>query len=144
MPRLQVRYGPLLASVILGVLWQCWHLPLYLTSWGSGADGVAIIIDIIGNIGLTIVMTWAFNHARGSLLIAILMHATLDAFGSAAVVSIFATQWLLINGHVGLLIGFGVVALVLVVVTRGRLGYQLTLSSLDTKSTLNSSQPVSE
>lgn len=33
LPRLQQQYGPLLGSVLLGILWQCWHLPLYLTTW---------------------------------------------------------------------------------------------------------------
>ncbi|GCF11646.1 CPBP family intramembrane glutamic endopeptidase [Dictyobacter arantiisoli] len=134
LPRLQLRYGPLLGSVILGVLWQCWHLPLYLTDWGHGANGLLIALEIIGNVGLTIVITWVFNHSRGSLLIAILMHATLDAFGSVAAVSIFSTQWILVNGNIALLIGFGIVALVLVIVTRGRLGYQQPVGMLLSKS----------
>ena len=128
LPRLQQQLGPLLGSVILGILWQCWHLPLYLTNWGGGAGWLEICEAIIGNIGLTIVITWVFNHTRGSLLIAILLHATLDAFGVTAATSLFSLQWMQQHGDMGLLVGFGAVALVLVVVTRGRLGYQRTSS----------------
>jgi membrane protease YdiL (CAAX protease family) len=125
LPRLQQQLGPLLGGgVILGILWQCWHLPLYLTDWGGGAGWLEIGEAIIGNIGLTIVITWVFNRVRGSLLITILLHSTLDAFGVAAATSLFSTQWMIQNGNMALLLGFGAVALVLVVVTRGRLGYQ--------------------
>lgn len=40
----------------------------------------------------------------------------------------------------GLLVGFAVVALVLVIVTRGRLGYQQVLASSDTMASLNESE----
>jgi len=128
LPRLQQKIGPLLGSVILGILWQCWHLPLYLTDWGAGAGWSEICVAILANIGLTIFITWVFNHTRGSLFIAILLHATLDAFGVAAATGLFSIQWMQQHGDRGLLLSFGTVALVLIVVTRGRLGYQRTSS----------------
>lgn len=140
LPRLQLQYGPLLGSIILGILWQCWHLPLYLTDWGGGAGWLEICEAIIGNIGLTIVITWVFNHTRESLLIAILMHATLDAFGSDSALFLFSMQWEQKYGNMALLIGFGVVALVLVVVTRGRLGYQREVPPSHAISTLNNNE----
>jgi uncharacterized protein len=124
LPRLQERYGPLLASIILGVLWQCWHLPLYLTDWGRDAGWLGISLDIIGNLGLTILMTWVFNHTRGSLLIAMLLHAMLDTFASTAALSIFSFAWVQQHGHLAALISFNVVGLILLVATRGRLGYK--------------------
>jgi membrane protease YdiL (CAAX protease family) len=130
LPRLQQQLGPVLGGgIILGILWQCWHLPLYLTDWGGGAGWSDIGVAIIGNIGLTIVITWVFNHVRGSLFITILLHSALDAFGVTAATSLFSTQWMIQNGNMALLLGFCAVALVLVVVTRGRLGYQQTPSN---------------
>jgi uncharacterized protein len=124
LPRLQAQYGPLLASIILGVLWQCWHLPLYLTDWGRDAGWLGISEDIIGNLGLTILITWVFNNTRGSLFIMIVLHAMLDTFASTAALSLFSFAWVQQHGHLAMLIGFNVVGLVLVIVTRGRLGYK--------------------
>ncbi len=124
LPRLQLRFGALLASIILGVMWQCWHLPLYLTSWGNGAGVLEIFQAIAACICMTIVITWVFNHTRGSLLIAILQHAALDASGVLMAGSLFTLSWLLQNSHMALQMGFGVVALVLIIATRGRLGYK--------------------
>jgi membrane protease YdiL (CAAX protease family) len=140
LPRLQRQLGPLWGSVLLGLLWQCWHLPLYLTSWGGGAGELEISEAILGTVGLTIVITWVFNHTRRSLLIAILMHATLDAFGVTAATSLFSLTWVQKHDDLALLIGFGVVALLLVVVTRGRLGYQRTSSSSEAMPTLNDTE----
>jgi membrane protease YdiL (CAAX protease family) len=129
LPRLQQQRGPLLGSVILGILWGGWHLPLYLTDWGSGAGWLEICEFILGTVSITILFSWVFNHTRGSLLIAILMHATVDAFTSTAVgTGLFAESWILKHEILAILLGFAAIALVLVVITRGRLGYQRTSS----------------
>jgi len=39
LPRLQEKYGPLLGTLILGVLWTCWHLPDFLTSARGAGRG---------------------------------------------------------------------------------------------------------
>ena len=35
LPRLQRRFSPIIAALILGPLWGVWHLPLFLTDWGG-------------------------------------------------------------------------------------------------------------
>jgi uncharacterized protein len=37
LPRLQERYGPLIASEVLGLFWAGWHIPAWFTV-GSGQD----------------------------------------------------------------------------------------------------------
>ena len=37
LPRMQQRFGALWGTMILGVLWTCWHLPDFLTSAQGGA-----------------------------------------------------------------------------------------------------------
>ncbi|HEY4387913.1 MAG TPA: hypothetical protein VGN34_25985 [Ktedonobacteraceae bacterium] len=58
-----------------------------------------------------------------------------------AATSLFSEQWVQKYGNMALLIGFGMVALVLVVVTRGRLGYQQAPTSPDAMSTVNDDKP---
>jgi hypothetical protein len=65
--------------------------------------------------------TWVFNHTRGSLFIAILLHASINT--SVALVPLFPVR-IVIGTGLASLIGFGVPALLIVILTRGRLGYQ--------------------
>jgi hypothetical protein len=79
---------------------------------------------VIAAIALTIVLTWVFNNTKGSVFIAVLVHATFDTY-LAILNGLFPTP--VVNDYgsnVPVLIGFGALAVVLVASTRGRLGYQ--------------------
>jgi membrane protease YdiL (CAAX protease family) len=125
LPRLQRNYGPLLGTLILGLLWGGWHLPLFLTSWAIVGMNLLMICEfVLSAMSLAIIITWVFNHTRQSLLIAILLHASVDAFADAVVMTgLFPMPILLKSAYLALLIGSGVVALLLVLLTRGRLGF---------------------
>ncbi len=142
LPRLQQQQGPLLGTLILGLLWGGWHLPLFLTTWAIvGANGLSICEFVLGAMSLAIIFTWVFNHTRGSLLVAILFHASIDAFASAAVITgLLPMQILLKGAYLPTLIGFGGLALLLIVVTRGRLGYQQARPLSDTEPALDDGQ----
>ncbi len=76
LPRLQNRYSPLVASIILGALWGLWHLPLHLMGvYYGGALGAVIRIQEIPR---AILFTWLYNRTRGSLLVMILFHAAIN------------------------------------------------------------------
>ena len=81
-------HGPLLASLILGVLWALWHLPEFLVpSWAASSGGggiVGITLFTMTALTFTIVITWVFNNTRASVLLAILVHASIDTFGGTA------------------------------------------------------------
>jgi membrane protease YdiL (CAAX protease family) len=77
LPRLQFLYNPIVASIILGFLWQLWHVPLYFTGFYP-FDTTAIAMRFVAFVPAVIVFTWLFNRAGGSLLIAVLYHASLD------------------------------------------------------------------
>jgi membrane protease YdiL (CAAX protease family) len=125
LPRLQRNSGPLLGTLILGLLWGGWHLPLFLTAWTMLATNLLMIGEfVLSAMSLAIIITWVFNHTRQSLLIALLLHASVDAFTDAVVMTgLFPRLILLKSAYLALLIGSGVVALLLVLLTRGRLGF---------------------
>ena len=67
LPKLQGGHSALLASLILGVVWAFWHLPLMVIGQIPLSDPVFIV-------AWTVVLTWVFNNTNGSVLIAMLMH----------------------------------------------------------------------
>ncbi len=119
LPRLQERFGPLLGTLILGVLWAIWHFPLFLTGWTMEAGLLPLVEFTVTATAIAIIITWVFNNTRGSLLIAMLLHGAVDAYSPAI---LFADPRLSTVLHAA--IGFGLVALLLIVLTRGRLSYQ--------------------
>jgi membrane protease YdiL (CAAX protease family) len=73
---------------------------------------------------MTIVFTWVFNNTKGSILLAILLHASFDVLVGPVGLLFPAPVVTDYGGALPMLIGLGVTALVLVVLTRGRLGYR--------------------
>ena len=73
LPRLQERYSALTSSLILGLLWGLWHLPLTL------AYGDPVVPFLLKITAITVVITWVFNNTSGSMLLAMLCHASLNA-----------------------------------------------------------------
>jgi membrane protease YdiL (CAAX protease family) len=125
LPHLQRLHGPLVGTLILGILWACWHLPLFwITVWGTPPTILNMVLYVPSVIFMTIVFTWVFNNTEGSILLAILLHTSFDVL-VGPVGQLFPAP--VVTGHGGalpMLISLGVSALLLVVFTRGRLGYR--------------------
>jgi uncharacterized protein len=124
LPRLQRLYGPLVGTLILGALWGLWHLPLFLIpSWdtphGSPLD---IALFVIWAVSIAILFTWVFNNTKGSVLLVILAHGSINS-AAVSMFALFPTP-AVTGGVANVAIGFGVVALLIVALTRGRLGYR--------------------
>ncbi len=72
LPILQSKFHPLVAAVILGLIWGIWHIPMYLVHNPEGSrTGLFLIYFIIGTVPLTVLFVWLFNCSKGSLLITI-------------------------------------------------------------------------
>ena len=79
LPRLLERYSAVIASVVVGVLWGLWHLPLVFTE-GLGLFGQPVWLLLADIVAKSILFTWVFLRTQGSVLIAILLHATTNLF----------------------------------------------------------------
>lgn len=80
--RLQVRYSPLVASLILGVIWWGWHLPLLFVQGSflqaSGASPT-FLAGYLGTVILySILFTWVYNHNERSFLATIVFHFSIN------------------------------------------------------------------
>jgi membrane protease YdiL (CAAX protease family) len=129
LPRLQRLHGPLVGGLILGSLWSLWHLPGFLIPSQDLTDipprGTVLdfVVFALALIALRLIMQWVFNNTKGSVLMAILVHASWNTFYSAALIQIFPAPSVL-GSYLNLTIAAWALALLVVVLTRGRLGYR--------------------
>jgi uncharacterized protein len=129
LPRLQPRYGALKGTLILGVLWVFWHLPDFLTSAQRGGPGANLVTLLTINLpiffimvmSLAVIFTWVSNHNHASLFIVILLHASINTFG---IVQPLFGATSVTSTDLFACIGALVPALLILILTRGRLGYQ--------------------
>lgn len=75
LPRLLKNYSAMNASVILGIFWVCWHLPLFIIP-GSPQAQIPFWPWAVGVIALAIIMTWVHVHVGGVVFAALLVHTT--------------------------------------------------------------------
>ncbi len=123
LPRLQRAAGPLKGTLVLGVLWGLWHLPLYVytphyNGAGAGFAGIApmFLAFIVCTTALALVFTWLYNSTGASVFFLAFAHASFNA----------GTMWAPAARSYDLIL-FVVVAvlgLAVLVGTRGRLGWK--------------------
>lgn len=77
LPRLQTRMSPLGAALVLGLIWGVWHLPLFLTE-GTFQAGLPFLGFMVSILATSVTVSWLFNRARGSVLVAAVFHAATD------------------------------------------------------------------
>jgi membrane protease YdiL (CAAX protease family) len=120
LPRLQTRFGALAGTIVLGVLWSLWHLPLILTPGGVTWTGSFALYMVLA-VALAIIHTTVYNGTRASLLSVMLLHAAINTSTRLVLPNVPGVS----RGEVNLmLVGVtSVVALLIVALTRGRLAY---------------------
>jgi membrane protease YdiL (CAAX protease family) len=78
MPRMQSKISPLLASIIIGVFWALWHLPLWQAE-GRPVDSIEFWVEmLIAHILFSVITVWFCNRANGSIFVAGVAHATIN------------------------------------------------------------------
>jgi membrane protease YdiL (CAAX protease family) len=75
---LQERFTWLTASLMIGVVWAVWHVPLFLIPSTVQARLPFSSFALMG-IGLSILFAWAFNWATLSVPVLILLHGGFNA-----------------------------------------------------------------
>jgi membrane protease YdiL (CAAX protease family) len=78
LPRLSARLGLSSASIALGVIWACWHLPFFFIA-GTDKSGQSFPMYLLSVTGLSVAMAWLYWRTNGSLLLTMLMHAAVNS-----------------------------------------------------------------
>ena len=77
LPRLQKTRGALVASLIVGLFWALWHLPLFWIP-GSSQYGLPMAGYLLHFFPLAILFTWVYNNTDGSVLMTMLFHTAFN------------------------------------------------------------------
>jgi membrane protease YdiL (CAAX protease family) len=119
--RLQLRMSPLWASLLLGIIWSAWHLPLFLIDGTFqnqlGLGSFRFWVFLADMIPLTIIITWIYNHTDRSTLSAVFVHFSGNLCGALIPKS---DRFALFE-----LVVLSIVALAITIRSGPRLGYQL-------------------
>jgi membrane protease YdiL (CAAX protease family) len=129
LPRLQKDFGPMLGTLILGTLHGIWHLPALFTPLLGPFSWDSFLTFVLTAAAGTFIYTWVFNNTRGSVWIAILLHASSNAasnlVGSLIPEGVELTGWQsALNAGWLNVIAFSLAAVLLIIFTRGKLGYR--------------------
>jgi len=138
LPKLQNKYGPLIASLVIGTIWGIWHLPSFFAPQGvigaiTATVGMVFIVPYtLGTIANSVFMTWLYNKSKASALIAgIVWHAAINFWAPVLLSdsSLVAAQegthlpTIAPNLYLTVLAVQVVGAILLVIVTKGKLAY---------------------
>ena len=86
LPHLQIKHSPLGASLILAPVWALWHLPLI----GNEFSWPIVAPFVLSVFGGTFMLTFIVNSTRGSVLMPMLLHATINTVGAGFLFPLFS------------------------------------------------------
>jgi membrane protease YdiL (CAAX protease family) len=84
--RLQERWSALVASLVLGVTWAAWHVPLlFMEGYYSSTTFQPEPLPFLGSIAFgAVLVTWVYNNTGRSVLAAVLFHFAGNFTGEVA------------------------------------------------------------
>jgi membrane protease YdiL (CAAX protease family) len=80
LPRLQQRFSPLLASLLVWFPWALWHAPLDFHRPFRFTLVNYILIRVVFLIPITIILTWFYNRSGANLLTVVIFYAAMNTF----------------------------------------------------------------
>lgn len=110
LPVLQRRIGAFQASIVIGLIWAVWHVPLFLMP-GSSQAGTPFWLYAPVVIGISVIATWLYNAAGGRVLVPVVFHTLSNAVSVTTATGVVGDE---VVSQVGLLVVVWAVAGVLV------------------------------
>jgi uncharacterized protein len=75
---LRERYGKNGGVAVLGVIWACWHLPVW---WRAGEFPLGVIgLAVLGMVAISFAFAWLSDRTGGSVLPSLILHASFNTF----------------------------------------------------------------
>jgi membrane protease YdiL (CAAX protease family) len=77
LPRMAERLGLAKASLVLGVIWGCWHLPVFFIP-GVDKYGQSFPVYLLQVVALSVAAAWLYWRTHRSLLLVMLLHSAIN------------------------------------------------------------------
>jgi membrane protease YdiL (CAAX protease family) len=77
LPRLGARLGLVRASLLLGLVWAVWHLPLFFVR-GSDTFGQSFVVYMTQVIAVSVAMAMLYVRSDGGLFLPMLFHSAVN------------------------------------------------------------------
>ena len=78
LPRLQQRFSAWSSSLIIGVVWAVWHVPMFVF---DVVEDLPYLPYALVTVGLSVVYAWLFNSTDGAVPIAMTFHGAWNLAG---------------------------------------------------------------
>jgi uncharacterized protein len=85
MPALAARMNWRAASLIIGLVWGFWHLPLFFMA-GTAQSQMPILVFMLNILAGSVLFGWLWQQTGGSILPAIVLHTSLNAWAGLLIV----------------------------------------------------------
>ncbi len=73
-----VKKGAVISSLITGLIWGLWHIPLFLIM-DSSVYEIPIAGFVMGTMAQSVIFTWLYVKSNRSILVPLLLHASLNS-----------------------------------------------------------------
>ncbi|MGZ5189500.1 MAG: CPBP family intramembrane glutamic endopeptidase [Flavisolibacter sp.] len=77
LPQMTARFGLVISTLLLGIFWAFWHLPLFFIK-GTSVYGQSFSLYFIQVIAMSVIIGWLYWRTQGSLLLVMIMHAAVN------------------------------------------------------------------
>lgn len=67
------RWGIIKSTILLGIFWGLWHIPLYIFTFPNPE---MLIAQVLGVVALRVLIVWLYSNTGNSVFIVILFHVT--------------------------------------------------------------------
>ena len=79
LPALQERFGWRVASLLLGMVWAAWHLPLFYIA-NAVQSHLPMDLYALSVVASSVLFAWLFNRSQGSVAPVLILHTAVNAW----------------------------------------------------------------
>jgi len=79
LPYLENRFGLIIGSLILGIVWAVWHIPLWFIP-GTSQSYMNFFAFLLSSIGVSYFLSWVRDKSNNRLLSCLVAHGAINSF----------------------------------------------------------------